>query len=321
MASPVLAETPVPLLWQIALDHSASAIVVYQAVRDASDRIVDFRLVMANRQASIYIGLPVEELPGRLVSDLYPGSLGSGLWESTANLLQQGNTYRGEHPYSFERTNFHAWFDLTITPVGDGLHVVFSFLDITARRQTAQQLEEQASLFTNILQTLNGGLVVLEAVRDQTGQVIDLEYLQTSRQVQEDLGLSPDQFANRRLLQFNPALSQSKTWRSCLDVLQTGAPQRYEEELRQNGLERHLDISIVRLTEDRLLLNYTDISEQRKTCCTCRVRRFCLRRCRTTCPMPGPWWSTRACALCLPMATCPPTCFAPRTSAGPSDVG
>ncbi|GAA4395140.1 hypothetical protein GCM10023187_01690 [Nibrella viscosa] len=149
-------------LWQIALDHSASGILVLQALDVASSDAVTFRLALTNRRASELTGVKLNLLLGRSVSTLFPDDWSAALVATAQRVWKTGRTEEYDQAYSIRRTGNTGWFQITLTTAGDGKHVVVSINDITEMRKAKLALLKKAYLFNTMSRNVPdaGALVV-----------------------------------------------------------------------------------------------------------------------------------------------------------------
>jgi len=104
------------------VDNMADGLSVFDPVRDADGRIVDFVVRFSNPHAQALLGLDEANLVGRRCRDLFPGAAEHliGLWSATLE--------RGEP--SFEDVKLHgddgtaAWLHQQVVPIDDGIAVL-----------------------------------------------------------------------------------------------------------------------------------------------------------------------------------------------------
>lgn len=115
------------------LDSLLDPHVRYDAVRDESGQIVDFRYVDANPAACAYVGLDHEHLVGRRMLDLFPGVLGAGLLDQYRRVVVTGEPLILDNVvYPVELMSpRERHLDIRSTRVGDGLSQTWR--DVTGR--------------------------------------------------------------------------------------------------------------------------------------------------------------------------------------------
>jgi PAS domain S-box-containing protein len=112
------------------LEGSPDAISIFESVRDELQNVVDFRLTYANAFASALARVPLQEMIGRRVADLFPQLRFAGVLDKCAKAI------RSNRPVEFEiesdRTQAER-FQCRIIPLTDG--VALTARDVTERRR------------------------------------------------------------------------------------------------------------------------------------------------------------------------------------------
>jgi len=120
-------------LLQSIYDTSLIQMSVLKAVRDESDRITDFRIMIVNRELERETGR--KDLVGKLYTEEYPGIKASGLFDTICRVVESGRPEQLEYFYPFE--NFNKWFSCMFVKMDDG--VVATNLDITSRKEAEEE--------------------------------------------------------------------------------------------------------------------------------------------------------------------------------------
>lgn len=117
-------------------DSSLNGIMVFRAVRDAENRIIDFEWVMANTKAGELTGRPADELVGKRVLDMMPETLNDVLFAQYVRLIETGETVDYEHHHKYG--DFEPWLHVTASPLDDGFVAIFT--DISQQKQLKDDL-------------------------------------------------------------------------------------------------------------------------------------------------------------------------------------
>ncbi len=262
------------------LRTSDSAIIVFEAVRNEAGELQDFRIILANETASPVSGLLLKDLLGALLTTIYPDTKRLGLWHRYVAVYETGEPFRGRHFYSV----VNKWFDVTIRKLGDGL--VATFNDITQIYLATQQIEEQARLFEGVLTNVTNGLSVLEAVRDDDGNLIDVRYVRVSQTILTDTGLTNDQVVGKSMRTLFPGIVQSAYWTAYQEAFQTGETQHFEVHYKYDGFDNFTDNWVSRLDETRIISVYSIINEQKKAESLAKQRASVLQSVLNGCQTP-----------------------------------
>lgn len=153
-------------LWQKALDHSPSGILVYELEKQGPDTSPQFLIQLANKQAEKMLGYTREELVGRFAHDLFPRSAGHVLWTDIERAITSKTGSKRDLFYHIARSGMAAWFSVTIDPIADSRCAVVSFVDITEWKQAQQHLLEDSILFKALSSTVpEMGVVAVDFFR------------------------------------------------------------------------------------------------------------------------------------------------------------
>ena len=120
------------------LNSSFDGTIAYEAVRDGSGKICDFRFDMVNQAAEKLLGRTAAEIVGRSVVELYPNIIPDGLFEKFSRIVDEGTSLDFESQSS--RTDPPRWYRIAGVKLGDGL--VISYADITTRKAYEKELQD-----------------------------------------------------------------------------------------------------------------------------------------------------------------------------------
>jgi signal transduction histidine kinase/ActR/RegA family two-component response regulator len=124
--------SPVDALLLASLEASSQCIVVLEAVRDASGKIVDFYWVYTNASTERAIGMDRSVLNGSRLKTTMPGIVDEGLFDAFAKVVETVTPLHKEHHYT--RDGLDRWFDIWAIKVGETVCVTFT--DIGSPHET-----------------------------------------------------------------------------------------------------------------------------------------------------------------------------------------
>ncbi|HEY4560643.1 MAG TPA: PAS domain-containing protein [Lysobacter sp.] len=102
-------------LLQATMDSSMDMIQVFEAVRDASGEIVDFRWILNNHTSEAIYG----DVIGHRLLECNPGVIQEGIFEAFKRVVETGQTDVAERHYVHEQ--FNDWFYQSAVKLGDGV--------------------------------------------------------------------------------------------------------------------------------------------------------------------------------------------------------
>ncbi|MFD2572989.1 ATP-binding protein [Spirosoma soli] len=262
------------------LRTSESSIVVYQAVHDDIGDLIDFRLALVNEASLRAAGTTHDAIIDKLITEVYPDTKTNGLWHQYITVYKTGETFRGNHYYPA----IDKWFDVTVSKLGDKL--VATLIDITLAQLAAQKLEEQANLFDGVLKTMGNGLAVLEAIRDETGTIVDLTYVEVSQTILNSTGFAKEEIIGNTILNLFPGVKATAYWAAYLATFATGDPQHFEVYYNYDGYDNYTDNWVTRLDENRVISIYSDITSQKQAELQAKQQAALLQTVLDSCQIP-----------------------------------
>jgi diguanylate cyclase (GGDEF)-like protein/PAS domain S-box-containing protein len=120
------------------LDASADMILATRVVRDAAGRIIDARIITANRRASEVTGMSIDELVDGHLRELVPGLTGEGSWERYARVAAKQQ--REVFEIDCDSFGTRAWLRITASPIAGGF--MLSVADISDLKQALLAAED-----------------------------------------------------------------------------------------------------------------------------------------------------------------------------------
>jgi len=124
------------------LSSSLDGVIVFSAVRDEDDAIVDFECVLVNPQAEKIIGSAAEDVVGDRLRETMPKQEEKGLFEAYREVVETGEP--AEMEVRYDTDGLDAWFHVMAVKVENGVAVTYR--DITDRKEAERRIREQAQL-------------------------------------------------------------------------------------------------------------------------------------------------------------------------------
>lgn len=116
------------------LNSSPNAVMVFDAIRDDQQAIIDFQLTLTNRQGLQLTGLSDAQILGQLLSVLYP--LTSDQFDRLRQLIKTGGSLVVDRYVP----QYTRWLSISLTTLNDGF--VATVQDVSVDRQMRRQLEQ-----------------------------------------------------------------------------------------------------------------------------------------------------------------------------------
>jgi len=124
------------------LSSSLDGVMVFSAIRDETDTIVDFECALVNPQAEKLIGNTAEDMVGVRLRKAMPKQEEKGLFEAYRKVVETGEP--AEMEIRYDTDTLDAWFHVMAVKVENGVAVTYR--DITERKEAERRIREQAQL-------------------------------------------------------------------------------------------------------------------------------------------------------------------------------
>ncbi|MGB3777789.1 MAG: ATP-binding protein [Tunicatimonas sp.] len=139
-------------LLSILLKNTEEGVLLYRAVRDASQTITDFSFELFNEQALRFVPKEVHGLRGRTMLQVFPGIREAGLFDAYCGVVNNQEPFRTEQFYDHDGLNH--WFKIVASATHD--HLLVTFRDITEYKQIILENERSKQLYTTLVNALPG---------------------------------------------------------------------------------------------------------------------------------------------------------------------
>lgn len=268
------------------LDAQVEPLVSLVAVRDGSGDIVDFLFEEVNQPAAAFHRTTTDELVGSTVLQVLGQEAGGDDVATARNVLETGQAVIVNDAWSFVRANQGeppTWLDLRVVPVDDE-RVSYSWRDVTDRYTARVALAQAHDLMRSVIDAQLDPYVLLRAVRDDQGVVVDMTY--------EDLNLSAARFEGRSreaLLGasltsvYADGVEAAADVADCAQALATGLPVVRTDVVSREyvdaaGESMIVDLSIVPIDRDRVSYTWRDVTGSHRAREEVRQAHAMLRR-------------------------------------------
>ena len=247
-------------LLQGVLNVTPLAINHLEAMLDPGGEPVDFVFRIVN-PASERIGKrPARELVGERLTDMYPHTREAGVFDQYVAVWRTGQPWQTELPY--EGDGLAGWFSFVVTKLGNGLVTVIN--DITDRKQAELRQAELASQLTAILDNTPVGIALMRAVRNEAGELTDLEWTLVNNSTARTVLLPGEDMTGKRLLDLFPGVRTVGAWDGFYKkTVESGQPQRFETYYESEGLKGWYRLEGTPLG-DGMLLTLTEITDRKE---------------------------------------------------------
>jgi signal transduction histidine kinase len=239
------------------LDASPISIVVYESIRDTNGAIQDFRPIIANKKAMQLSNFSPDVFLQRTFFERF-----SGERDTLMPQLSKVVNERIARYFEWQVPTTGYWVSSSATPFGDGF--IATSLDITEQKRQSAQIGEQAQLFHGVLDSLQNGLSIFRMIRNEAGELEDLEYLEVARSVERDTGRTREAIIGKRITELFPGIHTTEYWSAYKEVANTRKPVSFEIHFTLPGYDNYLVNTVSPLGEDKLVSVYYIVNDLKK---------------------------------------------------------
>ena len=241
---------PYPVLWMKPL---------FESDKNRESKIIDFEVCYYNKTAAALMGVSQEEaLHKFLIKDnILGGELERLAFEQ--NLQVFLSNLSGAFTYFNPVHKKH--FNVIRTRINDGVLNIAH--DITDQVLAEKRMHDQSDFLNRILDASINGIFVCEAMRDESGKINDLQMVKINRAAQDIIGKKEKEIVGETYLSLFPTARTMGLFDLYRRVIETGEHVRKEVYYKGENLNGWYDISLVKLGEDTLVVNFSDITHRK----------------------------------------------------------
>ena len=241
------------------LDALPDAVIWMLPVKSPEGVIEDFEVGYANQQAEFerrqpglgpYVGMRIKRdgLPTRELSE-----------ENFQNYLE---VFQNGQPkeYSFFVPHLGRTYDILRKTYKGGVLSISH--DRSAQHKAEQKQREQAKFSQSILNASLNGIYLLEGKRDESGRIVDFIFLEGNKRFEELVRIPIASIKGRTLLELFPHSKDSGLFELLLQGMEM--EQAFSKvPYFATSFNRWYDYTLVKLGENRLVVTFQDITEQK----------------------------------------------------------
>jgi PAS domain S-box-containing protein len=239
-------------LFQAIMNSSLNMIQVFEAVRNESGEIIDFRWILNNHASERMYG----DVIGKSLLTLNPGVIEEGIFDAFKNVVETGRSEIEERHYVHEQSD--GWFYQSVVKLGDG--VVTSTIDITHRKNAELQIRSAKEFLQYVIDSSLDMIMVLKAVRNNDGKIVDFTWLVNNSKSIELFG----EVTGKSMLQQNPGIVTAGIFDRMVEVTESGLPQEQELYYAYEQFPDNWFYMAIVKHDDGVILTTRDITWQKK---------------------------------------------------------
>jgi len=241
---------------QSLLDKHSDPITYHTPLFSPGGALADFVLVYCNECQRRQANLPVDDMIGQKVSELY-GYSAEGrqmllkqlteVW-TTGNDIE--NTYYNEVLETFFRVHRRK--------VEGGVLTVAK--NVNTEINERQEKERLIELSNQVLATSLNGWFVCEMVYDNDGEIVDFIFNCINPQFTQVTGRTENEVVGKSYLSLFPSAKKQGTFDLNVRVFKSGKTERLQMPYQGDGVDAWLDVAVSKLGHNSILVTFADIT-------------------------------------------------------------
>ncbi|GEO07571.1 PAS domain-containing sensor histidine kinase [Segetibacter aerophilus] len=240
-------------------DALPESVILFQPVLVSDNEITDFTIGYCNNASSTFLRADKDFIMSQtvLTTSLIDNDYKNILFKQCLQVWQTGKAHEESFYNKFLGKHFSTLRSKTIDGVISVSRDRTQFVDAEKERQ------KQAALFTNILDASADGLMILEAIY-QDSEVVNFRLTHCNKAAFKLAKFSPNSIG-KTLLEILPHLEGSEQLALHKKVVETGIPERIETTFRnENGEEYGWFIVSLLKMGDNVVSTFIDISNKKQ---------------------------------------------------------
>ncbi|MEA5499097.1 sensor domain-containing diguanylate cyclase [Limnoraphis robusta] len=158
--------------------------------------------------------------------------------------------------------------ETTVVPLEDEQGKIIAAIgvnrDITETVKIREQLKTSQMLLAGVLNSSLDGIMAFKSVRDETGKIIDFEWLLINPSACEIIGRSETELLGKRMLEELPVNKEEGLFERYIQVVETGEPQENEFYYEHEGIKCWFMNIAVKL-EDGFAVTFRNITQTKQS--------------------------------------------------------
>lgn len=225
----------------------------------------DFRYLMTSSRWTSDFDLNSRTIRGRSHFDFFID--GGGGWQGVFEQALHGTIQRGEEAPFLRKDGRTFWVAWEVRPWykndGEIGGIILFTEDKTDTRVVQEALQASRELLASIMTSSLDGIMAFEAVRDETGQVVDFEWVMANPRSKQLTGRPAEDLIGKRLLEELPGNRDEGLFDKYVRVVETGEPHEQELYYRHDGIDAWFQLTATPL-RNGFAVTFRDITERKE---------------------------------------------------------
>lgn len=238
------------------IENAPLGILVYEAERDEQGAISDFRIKLSNQAVHQLTGITQEERSRFSFKELLNAVSAPEVLERYIHTVKTGVSFA----FDFYNPRIHRWLHMSVAKLGDGFLIMQT--DVTELKNTQETLQNQSQYLNSVLNASLNGIYVLDAVKNEEGQITDFIFTTCNQRYAELTGWPIEQVIGKSFLTLFPH-TRSTSFQMFCQVIEQSEPHR-QEMYYAKAFNRWYDFIAVKLGTNSIVVTFQEITKQRE---------------------------------------------------------
>ncbi|MBN8826943.1 MULTISPECIES: ATP-binding protein [unclassified Spirosoma] len=240
-----------------AYDASLNGIISMQAIRSRKGKVVDFLMLTANRAVERILQMPPEKIIGTRLLETFPGNGESGMFSLYERVVETGQAEQIVEHYT-DVYGLQGWFE--VSAVRSELdQLVITFINVTDSKQAELKIKQQADLLQAVLDHTQAAISLHEAIRDETGKIVDFHTILANQQAIRMWGDLAEAILTKRFFEVASPEQQQIDFAKYVHVVETGEP-----DLSEFSIGDQWWLRLTTRSGDGVVISNVDITENQR---------------------------------------------------------
>ncbi|GAB3722661.1 hypothetical protein GCM10028816_10760 [Spirosoma lituiforme] len=241
------------------LDGSSSGVMAFEAIRNETDQIVDFKFLVANRSSTLLVNRKLEELIGATMLTIFPGNSQTGLFDLYVHTTETGLPGRTEVYYKYD--GLDIWLDIFCQKLGNGF--VVTFTDVTDTKRSAMTIEQSSDELRTVIDSAQVAIFLINPVYNPLGKIADFRFRTANQMIASYVGQEPDALMGELVSRWFPEYLTNGLFQRYVAIFETGRTQHFTFHLETKVQDFWQSYTVVKVGRD-ILVTFSDFTELKK---------------------------------------------------------
>jgi len=220
----------------------------------------DWEYILVNKNAEEIINMPIENLLGNTIFEVFPGIEQTPFFKTYENVITTQTAERVIN--SFSRSDgYTGYYEVSVYPIEEGILCIAK--DVTEEKIIEEKLIESELRYRSLFENMTSGFAYHKIIVDENNKPIDYEFLEANYAFEEFTGLKVENIIGKTVKEVLPGIeNDSADWISKYGIVAlTGIPMSFES--YSTSLDKWYNVSAYSPKKYYFAVTFTNITERK----------------------------------------------------------